>query len=235
MGRPYFVGVVDVHHADRSFDLVAAKASGVAALWHKATEGVTFKDKRFLDAMVEAKSAGLLRGAYHFASGTSDAVAQAEEFLRTVGLVRGDCDILLCLDLEGGLDEPTTMSTAEAARFVEYVRDASGRYPVLYAGASKLRERARRWPAETARLARCPLWLAQYGNEPRRERIPEAFKGQGWDLWQYTNGKEGPDDQALYPRTVPGFERPQQDRSAFNGTPDELAVWWRTCGRPTCP
>lgn len=235
MGRPYFVGVVDVHHADRSFDLVAAKASGVAALWHKATEGVTFKDKRFLDAMVEAKSAGLLRGAYHFASGTSDAVAQADAFLARVGLVRGDCDILLCLDLEGGLDEPTTMTTSEAARFVEYVRDASGRYPVLYAGASKLRERARRWPAETARLARCPLWLAQYGNEPRRERIPSVFAGQGWDLWQYTNGREGPDDQALYPRTVAGFERPQQDRSAFNGTPDELAVWWRTCGRPTCP
>jgi hypothetical protein len=52
---------------------------------------------------------------------------------------------------------------------------------------------------------------------------------------KYTNGREGPDDQVLYPRTVAGFERPQQDRSAFNGTVDELAVWWRTCGRPTCP
>jgi len=229
--RKLFTGVVDVHHADHGYDLEVARAGGIAALWHKATEGTSFKDPAFARGMDAAHDAGLLRGAYHFASGTTDAVDQAREFLRIVGMVRGDCDILLCLDLEGGLDKPTTMGTAEAARFVEYVRDASGRWPVLYAGASKLRERARRWPADTARLARCPLWLAQYGERPRRERIPEVFPGGGWQLWQYTNGREGPEDTEAFPRTVPGFERPAQDRSAFGGTPEELAVWWRTCGR----
>lgn len=228
MGAPLFTGVVDVHHDDGSYDLDAVKAGGVAALWHKATEGCTYKDPAFWQAMDRARAVGLLRGAYHFASGTTDPVDQAEEFLATVGaLVQPTDDVLLALDLEGGLDERETMTTADAARFVEHVRQRTGRWPVLYAGASKTRERHRRDPAALARLARCPLWLAQYGNEPRQAIGPWP----AWSLWQYTNGTDGPRDRAKFTRSTPGFTRQAQDRSAFRGTADELRAWWLGCGR----
>lgn len=221
-------GIVDIHHADRGYNLEAAKSGGLVALWHKATEGVTFKDPDFWQAMDRARSVGLLRGAYHFASGTSDPVDQAKEFLDVVhALTAPTDDVLLALDLEGSLDDPKTMTTENAARFVEYIQSVTGRWPVLYAGASKTRERHRRDPAALARLAECPLWLAQYGERPSNTIGP----WQRWSLWQYTNGADGPRDRTAYPRESPGFERLAQDRSAFDGTVDELRAWWMTCGR----
>jgi lysozyme len=225
-------GIVDIHHHDRGYDLEAAKRAGLVALIHKATEGVTFKDPRFLDAIKEARDASLLIGAYHFASGTSDAVAQADEFLervtRALGTVAVD-ECLLALDLEGDLDDPKTMKTHEAARFVERVHEVTGRWPVLYAGASKTRERARRSYDDLARLGKCPLWLAQYGSMPRPERIPNVWPD--WTLWQYTNGSDGPSDRVKFPRTIEGFERPAQDRSVFRGDVEQLRAWWMTAGR----
>lgn len=220
-------GIVDIHHDDGTYDLDDVARGGVVALWHKATEGVTFRDPAFVTAMDRARSVGLLRGAYHFASGTSDAVEQAKAFLDDVAGLTDHEGILLALDLEGALDSPKTMTTAEAARFVEYVHAVTGRWPVLYAGASKLRERARKHADDLARMARCPLWLAQYGEMPTR--VPDVWSS--WSLWQYTNGTDGPRDRERYPRKTPGFAREAQDRSAWRGTVEELRAWWLTCGR----
>ena len=87
-------------------------------------------------------------------------------------------------------------------------------------------------PEQRATLARCPLWLAQYGEPPTPRSYPSGPDGwpSGWSLWQYTNGTAGPSDQRTYPRTVPGFRDPTQDRSVFRGTLDELRSWWKACG-----
>lgn len=225
--QPIFTGIVDIHHSDGTYDLDDAKRGGIAALWHKATEGVTFKDPDFWTAMDRCAAVGLLRGAYHFASGTTDPVAQADEFLSIVHAIPSHADILLCLDLEGSLDDPKTMTTADAARLVERVREVTGRWPVLYAGSSKTRERARRDPDSLARLAKCPFWQAQYGEMPT-----DAIGALPlWSLWQYTNGTDGPRDREKFPRVAPGFHRTAQDRSAFRGTVEEFTAWWMNCGR----
>jgi hypothetical protein len=39
-----------------------------------------------------------------------------------------------------------------------------------------------------------------------------------------------PSIRDTYPRTVPGFRDPRQDRSVFRGSADDLAVWWKTAG-----
>ena len=106
----------DAHHDDGPFSAVEVRANGVLGLIYKATQGVTFRDPRFVAAMAQCAAAGLLRGAYHFASGTSDAVAQADAFMRVVGAIPGHDDVLLCLDLEGALDSPKTMTTPDAVR-----------------------------------------------------------------------------------------------------------------------
>ena len=178
---PVQTGIVDIHHDDRGYDLAAAARGGLVALIHKATEGCTFRDNDFYSAMNAAEDAKILRGAYHFARGTSDAVDQAEVFITRVrGLARHD-DILLALDLEGELDDPrtpedeapSTMDTEDAARFVEHVHTLTGRWPLLYAGLSKLRTRMKRTDDATrATLGRCPLWLAAYGPTPQRPSSP---------------------------------------------------------------
>lgn len=220
----------DAHHDDGAFDAEAVRSGGVLGLIHKATEGVTFRDPRFVAAMAQARAAGLLRGAYHFARGTSDAVAQADAFLHVVDTIPDGGDLLLCLDLEGALDSPKTMATPDAVRFVERIHAVTGRWPLLYAGASKLRERARLDPGAITALARCRLWLAQYGERPKLADIPEAWP-VGFDAWQYTNGADGPRDRVTFPRAIPGFARPAQDRSAFLGDEAGLRRWWAESGR----
>lgn len=226
-------GIVDIHHADGAYDLDDVVRGGAVALWHKNSEGVTFLDRAFVQAMDRAKDAGLLRGAYHFARGTSNAVRQAELFVDDVRSLIDNCgdDILIALDLEGSLANPRTMSTDDAARFLSRVHTLTGRWPVLYQGLSKGRARMRKASEEVrAIFGSCPLWLAAYGPDPRTQ--PAFAPWERWSLMQYTNGSDGPRDKGAFPRLTPGFlGRQRQDRSVFRGTPAELAAWWASCGR----
>lgn len=228
-----FTGIVDIHHDDGAYDLDDVVAGGVAAMWVKNSEGVTFMDPSFVQAMDRARAAGLMRGAYHFARGTSGAEAQADAFaddVRALYDYLGGEDVLTCLDLEGDPRNQRTMSTDDAARFLVRAHELLGRWPVLYMGLSKGRSRVRKASAEVrAILARCPLWLAAYGPDPL------SLDGLGlwpsWSLQQYTNGSAGPRDRVRYPRETKGFFRARQDRSASRGSVEELRVWWQTAGR----
>lgn len=229
--RPYITSILDLYAGNTGYSLRDVRdVGGMVAVIHKATEGTTQTDSRFLAVMEEARDLEMPHGAYHFAR-AGDPIAQADRFVARVREAVEPESILLALDLEGSLSLPTTMTTRDAARFVERVRELTGRWPLFYAGASKLRERARRDPNSMQVLGQCPLWLAQYGEEPDREDIPAAFPGDGWALWQYTSGKAGPRDEVAFPRLTAGFKRGKQDRSAFRGTVEELRGWWSTAGR----
>lgn len=226
-------GIVDLYSGDGEWDLDVAFAAGIEAVIHKATEGRTVTDAGLPHAVRCARMLSLRIGAYHFGR-PHDVPGQVEHFLSTCAAALGPTtwfngDTILCLDLEGDLDAPTTMSTEEAADFVTRVRERTYRWPVLYAGTSKLRERMRRASADTrATLAQCPLWLAAYGPDPATYGAPEPWAA--WSLMQYTDGRPdvGPRDQLAYPRVTPGFHR--CDRSAFRGTVDDLAAWWSSAG-----
>lgn len=219
-------GIVDLHHSDGRYDLAAAKAGGVVAMIHKATEGKDWKDPLFVQAMEACKVNGVARGTYHFASASSPGAVQADFFLSVVG----DRAELLVLDWETNHGRAGTMLRAEAVAFVRRIEERTGRKPVVYGYLSMLRnECAKASPDELAALGACPLWLAAYGPDPLRTVPPKAWSR--WDLFQYTNGSDGPADRETYPRTVPGFARAAQDRSVFRGTPDELVTWWKACGR----
>ncbi len=219
-------GIVDIHHADGRYDLTAAKAGGIVALIHKATEGGDFVDKGYVRAAVEAKRAGMLFALYHFANG-NDPTKQADHFLAHA---KDHPEALLILDIEKN-DRSTfgTMTLAQAVTFVERVHVVTGRWPVFYTYSSMLAGMMRgATDAQRAVLARCPLWIAAYGPDPRKLRVPAPWPT--FAMHQYTNGSAGPVDRATYPRQVPGFARAAQDRSVFFGTPDDLAVWWKTAG-----
>lgn len=229
---PLTTGIVDLHHHDGLPDFDAFKRGGGVALIHKATEGKDWRDPAFARAMDACKAAGVARGAYHFGSASAPGATQADFFLSVVAAYP---DALLVLDLENNPNEKAgTMATSEAAAFVRRVREVTGRWPVLYVGASDLRGRVSRAPLDVRQmLANCPLWLAQHGEPPTAKGVPSLWPGAGWSLWQYTSSLDnGPRDQRTYPRGVPGFARASQDRNCFRGTADELRVWWKTAGLP---
>jgi len=207
--------VIDLSHFNQNPDFVQARAAGILGVFHKSTQGTSFFDPTYLAHRDAARAAGLLWGAYHFGTG-ADGVEQAEFFLRQV---QPGPDVLLALDFEANPQGPS-MTLDQARAFVTQVQGVMGRYPGLYGGGYlKQLLGASHDPV----LAKCWLWLAQYG--------PTAIVPPNWEtwtMWQCTNGLAG-----LNPQPVPGVGR--CDRDKFNGTPDELETFWNPAagGSPT--
>ncbi len=88
--------VVDISHHNGNIDLQQAKGDGIIGVIHKATQGMSGLDPMYVTNRTNAQAAGLMWGAYHFATG-GDGVEQAQHFLDTVGTFQ---NTLLVLDLE---------------------------------------------------------------------------------------------------------------------------------------
>ena len=200
--------IVDISHHNGNVDFPKLKANGILGVIHKTTQGVNGVDPTYLVHRAAAKAAGLLWGAYHFGTG-SDGVQQAESFLKAVG---DPANTLLALDFESNPTGPS-MSLEEARAFVTHVKEVTDRHPGFYSGHDI--KQALGTTTDPV-LSNCWFWLAQYGPTPV---VPPNWSK--WTLWQYTDGALGPD-----PKDIPGVGR--FDREVFNGTADELKVFWGT-------
>jgi lysozyme len=207
--------VIDIfngtHVADDGFHQI--KNAGIAAVIHKATQGLHFADASYDLRRVRAHSVDLLWGAYHFAS-DDDPVAQADHFLQVANPGPKD---LMVLDFEPNHTQGT-MSRTQAETFVQHVHQKTGRFPTLYAGQSFLTSQVQGHP--NTPLKNCPLWIAVYPNSSSHlPTVPAPWPT--FTLWQYTDGNSGPQ-----PHQVPGIG--PCDRDKFNGTLTELQAWWGT-------
>ncbi|MDB5269098.1 MAG: hypothetical protein JWP58_2138 [Hymenobacter sp.] len=202
-----FSGIIDTSH-HHTIDMARVKAAGVAAVIHKATQGLAFKDKTYHERRKLAKEQGLLWGCYHYSSG-DDPVRQAEFFLE---FAQPANDEVIALDWEAST-AGSNMTQQQAQQFVRTIKERTGRWPVVY-GGSLLRESVGNKP--DAVLANCPLWYSRYAKEPLA--IPQQI-WPTYTLWQYTDGLSGPE-----PRATPGTSG--ADRSLFQGTLAQLRQAW---------
>jgi lysozyme len=209
MAEPLNV-VIDIsHHNGANLNFVQAKQDGIVGVIHKATQGFTFKDKRYEENRTKARDAGLLWGAYHFGVG-GDGSEQADHFLN---IVNPDPDTLLVLDYEPNLTG-STMTLAQAQEFVSHVAAIRGRFPGLYSGHLIKEQLGNVLPPHSV-FSQCFLWLAQYSQAPTN--IPPTWPT--WTLWQYTDGNVGPT-----PHSVAGIG--DCDRDKFNGSLANLKKLW---------
>jgi GH25 family lysozyme M1 (1,4-beta-N-acetylmuramidase) len=190
---------IDVFHGDNNSATInwsSVKAGGASFAFAKATQSTGFVDPMFAKNWAGMKSAGLVRGAYHFFDPAASASAQASFFLRTVGPVSpGD---LLVLDFEttGGLSDATLASNAMT--FLGAVKSATGLTPLLYASSEFL--------SNFGPLGAYPLWVADYG--PSCPLLPTAWSK--YTFWQSTGTG-----------SFPGIAG-QVDVDSFNGTLSQL-------------
>jgi lysozyme len=200
--------VIDIsHHNGKSLDFTKAKADGILGVLHKASQGARGRDAMYEVNKTKALDAGLMWGAYHFATG-GDGVKQAVNFLDAVGDPEG---LLMALDLERN-PAGSSMDLAGARAFVTHIFEQTGRWPGLYSGHT-IKELL--GTARDPILANCWLWLAQYGP---RAVVPPNWPT--WTLWQYTDGAIGGE-----PRAVEGIGPCDRDR--FNGAKANLRKLWR--------
>ncbi len=203
---------IDVSYWDAGIDWPKVRATGQRFMFAKATEGITYKDPTFDDNWFGAKSAGLLRGAYHFFRCNVDAKKQADYFIDYVKSVKDNGELPPVLDLETN-DGMTKDKIVPAAKvWLDRVEAAFGKKPIIYSGQYFLQDYlvvAGGGPPPWAKDY--PLWLAQYPNQYVEGMKPALPRGWfNWTIWQYSDkGKVNGINAAV-------------DMNLFNGTLEEL-------------
>ncbi|MBK9207640.1 MAG: LysM peptidoglycan-binding domain-containing protein [Anaerolineales bacterium] len=203
---------IDVSYWDAGIDWPKVRATGQRFMVAKATEGITYKDPTFDDNWFGAKSAGLLRGAYHFFRCNVDARKQADYFIDYVKTVKDNGELPPVLDLEthDGMRKEKIVPAVKI--WLDRVESAFGKKPIIYSGQYFLQDYlvvAGGGPPAWAKDY--PLWLAQYPNQYQDGMKPYLPRGWfNWIIWQYSDkGK------------VNGINA-SADMNIFNGTLEEL-------------
>jgi GH25 family lysozyme M1 (1,4-beta-N-acetylmuramidase) len=193
---------IDISKHQADVDFAAVKKSGKRFVIARTSDGA-YSDPQFAKNWRGAKSAGLIRGVYHFFRPAKDVIAQADLMLRKVADAGGfdDNDLPATLDLEdrkSGLSK--TALASRAKQWLEYVEKKTGKRPIVYLSPGYS-------PFVGTSLASYPLWVAHY--KTTCPKTPDGWKT--WVFWQST-------DQAK----LAGITANTVDLDVFNGTLAEL-------------
>lgn len=165
---------IDVSHYQNTVSWPEVAQSGVAFAFAKATEGITYVDSMFSSNWDGIKSAGLVRGAYHYYVPGDDPEQQARHFLTTVNLGAGDLPPALDIETLGDQTAAEVVQGIEA--WLATVEKAVGRMPIVYTNLTTWQKLG------STQFGRYPLWIAEYGRS-----VPELPAGwTSWAFWQYS-------------------------------------------------
>lgn len=179
---------IDVSYWNAGIDWPKVRAAGQRYVFAKATEGDYYADPTFDDNWRGAKSAGLLRGAYHFFRSNVDGKKQAVKFIDYVKSMNDNGELPPVLDLETNDGQNAAKIISRAKTWLEMVEAALGRKPIIYSGQYFLQDyfsEAGGGPPAWAKDY--PLWLAQYPNQYVPGIQPTLPRGWfQWTFWQYS-------------------------------------------------
>lgn len=223
--------VVNMSHYDlMRVDFNRMRNEGVVAAIHEASYPPYVRDDKYFRRQVDATRAGLLWGAYHFGN-ARDPVRQADFFVDTVASAwRGaepggrPAQVLMVLDFEKNGHYPGgTMTVEQAVRFVERVRQRTGKLPGLYSNENRIQSvlnSPRVSPAYKRILANCWLWVANY------HRLPGNMSPWSrWDLWQYTGDGTCDLPRSRFPKHVANIRN--AERNMFRSDRNALRQFWQ--------
>lgn len=165
---------IDVSGHSGSVDWQQVLSEGHTYAFVKATEGMDFKDPDFDQNWAGMKSAGLVRGAYHFYVTEDDPAAQASFFLSTVTFEPGD--LVPVVDVETlGKGTNTTGLADRLRQFLAAVEAKLGVKPILYTSPGFWNQNL------GSGFGDYPLWVAEYGVDA--PKVPNGWTT--WHLWQF--------------------------------------------------
>ena len=196
----YRVHGIDIsHHQDRvNWKLLSQTRKGnfpIRFIFMKATEEGDFSDKQFVANFDSARANGFIRGAYHFYNPKTDASRQADFFINSVKLEKGDLPPVL--DIEQKSKDMDKLR-ADLKVWLKKIEAHYGVKPIIYA-SYKYKERY----LNDSVFDSYPYWIAHYYVDSVR------YDGD-WKFWQHTDYG-----------TVPGIDG-RVDLNVFNGSVSSL-------------
>jgi len=181
-------------------------ANGAKFAYVKATESTDYRSSQFSEQYTDSYAAGLIRGAYHFATpNTSSGATQANYFVNNGGGWAPDGRTLPpLLDIEYNPYGDTCYGMTASA-MVSWIRDFSntvfarvGRYPAIYSTTDWWT----RCTGNNAGFGNHPLFIARY---PSSLSSGAGTLPAGWanyTMWQYADSGVFPGDQDTFNGSV---------------------------------
>ena len=138
----------------------------------KATEGIANTDPQFKRNWKKSKQAGMIRGAYHFFLATKDGREQADNFISSVDLEKGDLPPVVDIEQTYGV-HPTVLKK-ELKECLDIIQYYYGVKPIIYTNVDFYSR------VLGKEFNSYPLWAAHYYeyDTPRIQR--------NWDFWQHS-------------------------------------------------
>jgi lysozyme len=237
------------HPNDKPINFKKMRKAGLDFVMIKASDTRDSSDQMAVKYLKQdrtgAQAAGIHTGFYHYAllpnvttksAIQRDAQAQAQKVLWRIESLGGfnELDLPYALDLENNCIQYSssgscvktakrTHATLWAKSFLGYLKEKTGRTPLLYSSPHFLENALKR----DRELAQYPLWIAQYTIDPAKPGAKPNVKSSGcfvhswttaecsanWTVWQYTSC-------GIAPRYgVPGS---RLDLNVFGGTPEKF-------------
>ena len=155
----------------------------------RATAGRNLTDTEFKDNWREALDKGFIRGAYHYYRPNENSLKQADNFIKTVKLKRGDLPPVLDIEKIPSRQSLDSLRVG-LQRWLNKVENHYGMKPIIYSGESFYTDFLKK------EFKGYNLWIANYSffeEEIRKE----------WLIWQFTDkaglqGIDGPVDIDIY-------------------------------------
>jgi GH25 family lysozyme M1 (1,4-beta-N-acetylmuramidase) len=218
MGNEVYPGI-DLSSHNGEVDFIQAANAGVKFAWIKVTEGTTHTNPGHQKKFEDAREAGIIVGAYHFArpdtySGDPlDWQREADNFLSRLNVVGLKCgDLLPVVDLEQGLKTDDNYNCNWYLKWLEYVGCETRTRPVIYTARWAWQNYIMKGKTDLQnQLATYPLWVASYNEGVQPERTPDIWNK--WDVWQHTGSG-----------TVPGVTGRCDQNWMAGGQLDKLRV-----------
>ncbi|MBR4810129.1 MAG: glycoside hydrolase family 25 protein [Bacteroidaceae bacterium] len=138
----------------------------------KATEGSTFTDPEYLDNIRDAREAGFVCGVYHFYDPSVSPDKQAEHYINTVKLQKGDLAPVVDVERSG---RSSGDLQRELSVFMGLLESHYGVKPIIYASA-----KFRRRHLNSTAFDRYPFWVAHY-------YVVRPETAKPWIIWQFTD------------------------------------------------
>lgn len=172
----YHIHGIDVSNYQKDIDWDAVKAMQdkgvkIGFAFIKATEGYGRVDKNFRKNWLSAKLANVPRGAYHFFIGSKSGKAQAENFMESVNLSRGDLPPVLDIETANGASVADLQQ--RVADWLQMVEKKYKVKPIIYTNIDFYNNFL------NGKFDDYPLWVAHYyvKDKPRINR--------NWIFWQH--------------------------------------------------
>ena len=167
----------------------------ISFVYIKATEGQDFTDTNFEENFKAAKQHGFLRGAYHYFSTKSTGREQAQMFIKTAKLTKGDLPPMVDVE-EKPKDKKKFLQ--ELKIFITKLEEHYGVKPIIYT----YRKFKTRYLNDSF-FEKYPSWVAHY-------YIDALDSESKWLIWQCSDIGE-----------IPGIPH-NVDINIFNGNMEQL-------------